>query len=473
VQVLPINLANSAISPFAGGNQATINSLSYLGGGATPFQGTNFQGTGPDAINSVVVANEGGSNFIYVAGSLTDATGRTDAFVAKLTDGATNVVWAEALLPAASPGPGPDRATGLAVDANGVYVAGFVADSAATPQTDGFVVQLNAGSGAGIASATLTSASFAAVATDSSGNVYVAGSVGDTTNPGQVDVGFVQSTSDLQTINFASAFAFSLGGAAANSAVVTGSGLIVDSVGNAYFGGTLGVVGDPNNNVFAFAGQLDASGSTINWNFYLDNITPGPGGIITALGFDPSGNVGFTGSLNDNTTTAAPTLLNQDLAIGHANPGTGNLVGGVFYYWYVDDRSGNPDRVGDWSGNGLVALPDGSTIVTGATYDPAAGTGIGDPASLPSKGIDVHMTHFGAGDNSTTQNGDGDPENIFGGSGTDVGMAIALDPNSSASPYNVYVVGTTSSTDLLTTAGVVQPTFAGGVTGFVGQASVV
>ncbi len=86
VRAVPLVLANP--SNHMGGradNQATLNFLSYLGG------------TGPDSINSVAVQNENGANFIYVAGSFTDSNGRTDAFAAKLTDGATAAVWAETL----------------------------------------------------------------------------------------------------------------------------------------------------------------------------------------------------------------------------------------------------------------------------------------------------------------------------------------------------------------------------------------
>ncbi len=140
------------------------------------------------------------------------------------------------------------------------------------------------------------------------------------------------------------------------------------------------------------------------------------------------------------------------------------------YRYYVDDRTPDHNRVGDWTGNGLVVLADGSTIVTGATYDPAAPNK--PPLSMPSNGIDVHMTHFLPTDDGTPTAKliDVDPENTFGGSGTDVGNAVALDPTNAS---NVYVVGNTTSTDLPTTAGVVQPTYGGGSsTGFVGQASV-
>src|SRR5207244_10704369 len=135
--------------------------------------------------------------------------------------------------------------------------------------------------------------------------------------------------------------------------------------------------------------------------------------------------------------------------------------------WHVEDPTPSHTRVGDWTSNGLVVLADGSTIVTGAAFDPAAPNS--PPLSLPSRGIDVHLTHFTPTDDNTvnTQNSNGDPENIFGGSSTDMGTAVALDPTK---PANVYVVGNTTSTDLPTSPGVVQPTYrVRSTTGFLGQ----
>jgi hypothetical protein len=484
VQASPIAVPNGVINTDSG-NQATINFLSYLGGGAA-LPGTNFQGIGPDSINSVAVDNEGGANFIYVVGSITDATGRTDAFAAKLTDGATSVVWIEGLLFVGGTS-GPDSATGLTLTANGVYVAGSFADPSATQtQTDGFVAQLDPNAGTVLGSAVSPNVTLVAVTTDASGNVYVGGSTADTTNAGQIDVALLQYSSNLQhmlTPPFMMSF-ISSSGAVLNTAVATGSDLLVDSVGNIDFAGTRSILGDPTNDVEGFYGQVDPTLSILNFAMRIPNDdfsvsaagtpTPGPGGIVTALGSDPNGHLFFTGAIN-NTAGPSPTPLHQDLMIGYiTNASTG---AGVPIQWYVDNRV-DGTRIGDWASNGFVVLPDESAIVVGTAYDPAAGTGMGDPASLPTKGIDVTITHFVSAPalgtlSATAQNADHDPENDFGGSGTDVGTALALDPTTSASPYNVYVVGSTTSTDLPTTANVVQPSYAGGsTTGFVGQASV-
>jgi hypothetical protein len=208
------------------------------------------------------------------------------------------------------------------------------------------------------------------------------------------------------------------------------------------------------------------------------------------VAFDPNGDLVFTGILNDDgsssITHGSPGLLNQDLLLGRMKPTVAHITANPTYafaiddagpyLWYVDDRTPDHNRIGDWTATGLVVLPDGSTIVTGAAYDPAAPNN--PPLSMPTSGVDVHMTHFVAGDNftstadrsSTDPLANGDPENTFGGSGTDLGLAVALDPTN---PNNVYVVGVTNSSDLPTSPGVLQPTHGGGTTtGFVGQVSV-
>jgi hypothetical protein len=485
IQVAPLTLATTLPEPGgAAGNQAAVNFLSYLG-----------SSTGPDSVNYVVARNEGGTNFLYVVGSITDNTGRADAFAAKLAGDGSSVVWIMQIMPTSATAPGPDSATGLALNGNNVYVVGSFADPTSTPQTDGFVIELDANTGAlgpQFTPPAPPGASFAAVTTDSSGNVYVAGSVGDQTTQGQLDLLLFQLSSDLSTVNpnYSVAIPFELPGpnggfVPANVAVTTGGGLVLDSQGNAYFAGTIGAIGDPNNETFATYGRLNADGMTIpnDWPIFFSNITPGPGGVGTAVALDPNGNVVITGSLNDNGSSTmagdpqgTPTPLNQDLLLYRLTPTAQNaLSANAPNTWFVDDRSGSASaaRAGDWTGNNLVVLSDGSVIVTGAAYDPAAGMNTGDPHSVPTKGIDVQVTHFSATDDSTTQNMDGDPENVFGGKGTDIGNAVAVDPNASTTPYNVYVVGNTTSTDLPTTSAVLSQTYSGtNQTGFVGQVSV-
>ncbi|HLJ94431.1 MAG TPA: hypothetical protein VKU02_14690 [Gemmataceae bacterium] len=462
MHAVPVNL-NTATHFGGGTNQATVNFLSYLGG------------AGPDSLNDVVVTNEGGSNFIYVSGSQTDANGRTDAFVAKLTDGATSAVWAETL--PINGLPGPDVATGLSVNNGTVYLAITATDSSQTPQTDAFIASVDATAGTFIGAVRAPGASFTAVATDSSGNVYAAGSVGDPNNPGQLDIAFVQLSSDLSQTVYFNAFAFTLSGNPANSGVNTGTGLATDGQGNLFFAGYVGTFGDPTNTTDAFVGKLNADGSTFGWRHAYGNETQGPGGQFSGIALTQDGNLAVTGSLSDNGTggddPGSPGVLSQDLLIGHFAQSTGASLdagGGGPFFWFVDPRTGASARAGDWTGNSLVVLADGSTIVTGAAYDPAAGSGNGDPSSSPTKGVDVHVTHFVPTDDNTTQNSDGDPENVFGGSGTDIGQAVAQDPTN---PNNIYVVGTTNSADLPTTGGVLQQLNpATGTTGFVGQLTV-
>ncbi|HLJ94432.1 MAG TPA: hypothetical protein VKU02_14695 [Gemmataceae bacterium] len=479
LQFTPLGLGNPVSHGGGASNQAALASLSYLGS------------SGPDKLTSIAVHSEGATNAVYVSGSLTDNHGRTDAFIAKLTNGATSVVWAGLLSAPTSDGTrvGPDSATGLAVSGNSVYVAGSLSDTAAPLQSDGFVAELNATSGALKTDQILNNASTAAITTDAVGNVDVGGSLGDPTMSSRRDVAFLQLTSDLSHVNFATFGPLMIAGQAANSTISTGggvslagngpsgretgAGLIVDGQGNLYFAGTISAMGSNDNR--ALFGRLNASGGGLDWAFYFDNTdpngnpTPGPGGRGSAVAFDPSGNVVFTGSINDNGSTP----LNQDLLLGRATQAPSTTGGANVLdanHMWVDNRiSPAFTRVGDWTGNDVTVLPDGSSLVTGAAYDPAAGTGT-DPTARPTKGIDVHVTHFLSNDQTTVQNADHAPENIFGGSGTDIGNALTFDPNN---PTNVYVVGSTTSKDLPTTSGVVQPIYGGSsTTGFVAQLTV-
>lgn len=479
LQTVPINLGGSNHSGSGASNQASINFLSYLGG------------TGPDVLSSLMVRSEGGNNFIYAAGWLTDSTGRVDAFVAKLTDGATAVVWADLL---ATSSPGPDRAFGLGFEDNSVYVVGTLADAKASLQTDAFIAILNASTGALGNNVAVPNATAAAVTTDAAGNVDVGGSIGDTTTASRRNLAIAQVSSDLSNLNFFFTMPLQVATASglkdASSAITrgsgvsladngpsgreTGGGLIVDAGGNLYFAGTLTALGSTDN--LALYGRVNAAGTDFDWVFYFDNtdlngsLSPGPGGQGSAVAFDSSGNVVFTGSMNDNGGTP----LNQDLILGRVaqapdSDGGANILDANQIY--VDNRIPPTfARVGDWTGNDLTVLADGTSVVTGAAYDPAAGTGSGDSTSKPTKGIDVHVTHFLTDDATTVQNTDEDPENVFGGSGTDVGAALTFSPGNA---NLIYVVGTTNSKDLPTTSGVIIPTYGGNsTTGFVGQVSI-
>jgi hypothetical protein len=465
LHAVPLDLGNGA-SHVGGnaGNQAALNFLSYLGA------------SGPDAINSIAVRNENGANFIYVVGALTDSSGRTDVFAAKLSDGATAAVWAETL-PLATPG--PDSAFGLALNDGHVYLAGSVADPSVTAQSDGLIAQLDSGTGAILSSGVLANASLAAITLDPSGNVYADGWIPDPLNANRQDLALIKATNDLSTTIYNAGLRLKyISGPDANTSVTSGGGLIVDGQGDIYYAGSVSKVGDPNNDIAPLFGWLtDTRGTPLRQKEWTTpNPDLGPNGKGTAVAFDPNtGNVVFTGSLNINGGTP----LNQDLVLGRMQTSALDPLGRtvkVFlplthYRWYVDDRTADHNRAGDWTGNGLVVLPDGSTIVTGAAYDPVAPSN--PPLSMPTSGIDVHMTHFLASDSATPDAGllDADPENVFGGSGTDQGYAVSRDPTNA---NNVYVVGSTTSIDLLTTPGVFEPTYVGSTsTGFVGQASIV
>jgi hypothetical protein len=465
VQAVPLSFANGAHHHGgAASNQAAVNFLSYLGA------------SGPDALNNVAVRNENGANFIYVVGSVTDSNGRTDIFAAKLTDGASTAVWGTSLL--LSLAPGPDSAFGLALNGNSVYLAGTVSDPSVPAQSDGLIAQLDARTGRLLASGFLTNGSLAAVTTDVGGNVYAAGWIPDPTSPDVQDASLIKLTGSFSSTLYSAYVKLKFRNATdANGFVTTGGGLIVNAKGDIFLAGGVSAPGDPTNNIEPLYVWLnDASGQAAYQKAVaVPNATFGPGGMGTAVAFDPTGNIVFTGTLDNHTGTP----LNQDMVLGrmqvddvvqpngHVNRVLTQLDA---FRYYVDDRTPDYNRVGDWTGNDLVTLPDGSSIVVGAAYDPAAPNN--PPVSMPTNGTDVHMTHFVITDDGTptADLASADPENTFGGSGTDIALAAALDPTN---PANVYVVGSTDSIDLPTSSGALLPAYSGGsTTGFVGQATV-
>src|SRR5262249_35400247 len=212
-----------------------------------------------------------------------------------------------------------------------LYLAGSLADPSTNLKTDALLVQLDANTGNIGNNAFQVNASFAAVTTElGSGNVYVAGSVGDPGHANRRDVALAQYSGDLNTQVYFKGLALTDLGPDTSSAVLTGGGvsqgdggrdtgsaLIVDGDGNAYFAG---ILGHPNTDVQAVFGRVNATATELAWGFRVENMTPGSGGIGTALSFDSWGNVVFTGSVNDNTGT----MLSQDLLLGRAERTTGD-----------------------------------------------------------------------------------------------------------------------------------------------------
>lgn len=241
--------------------QANLTSLSIV-------YSSYLGGSGYDAGNAIAVDSNAN---IYVAGTTSSTdfpvknaikatnAGSMDAFVAKINHGETSVAYATYL-----GGTSDDGASGIAVDSSGnAYVAGFTMStnfptlgayqSTNKGSIDAFAAKINAAGSALVYSTYVggTSDDYAlAIAVDSSGNAYIAGSTASTNFP---------TLSAVQTSSQASSGAENAFLTKLNS---TGSALVYST----YLGGNgsdgdfaAGVVVDSNN--FAYVTGFSSSTS--------------------------------------------------------------------------------------------------------------------------------------------------------------------------------------------------------------------
>ena len=328
--------------------------------------------------------------------------GGTDAFVAKLNDTGTGLVYSTYL-----GGSGQDKGQGIAVDGAGnAYVTGstpstnFPTANALQPTLgggyDGFVAELNPTGSAFVYSTYLGGSSndgARAIAVDGSGNAYVTGQTGST-NFGTT-VGALQTTRRGYTDAFITklsvggtglAYSTYLGGSDGGKGtgdVGTGIGVFTDSFGNtfAYVTGATestdfpttpsayqtvnaGGVSD------AFVAKLNTLGSALVYSTYLggsgdDNYI----GLMGAIAVDSAGNAYVTGETRS-ANFPVVNALQPTYAGGGADAFVAefNAAGSVVYSTYF---GGNVGSVGAGSGgdtgNGIAVDSGGIAYVTGAT----------------------------------------------------------------------------------------------------------
>jgi hypothetical protein len=240
--------------------------------------------------------------------------------------------------------------------------------------------------------------------------------------------------------------------------------------------------------------KFDPTGTTMLYATFVG----GTGDTLSGLAVDSTGNVVATGevALGGNFPTVNPA---QSTCGSQYDPGYCGFVfrlnsfgNGLVYATYMTSL-GNAVAV-DTGGNAYVTgtgfvnkyAPNGtvqytSTLTGGAaiTADPQGFAYIAGSIELPAFQGVPGVRSVGSGDcgyNSVTfvttecafvakLSADGTALSwaaVLGGSGTQAASAIARDPNSGV----VYIAGSTSSTDLPVTAGVIQPTAGGQGDGF-------
>jgi Ca2+-binding RTX toxin-like protein len=413
-----------------------------------------------DAAGNAYVTGETGSTettFPEAAGpDLSYNGGASDAFVAKVNPQGTALSYAGYI-----GGSGADIGIGVAVDSAGAaYVAGSTNsanfptpgafDATLAGPLDAFVAKVNP-TGTALTYATYLGGendeSGDGITLDSSGNAYVTGSTnspGFPTTAGAFDTVYdgpaVEGPGDsfvtkLNSAGSALVYSSYLGGSGEESE--EGSGITVDSAGNAYvtgdtksgnfpvtpgtFDSTLGGVRD------GFLAKVNTAGSALSYATYLGG---GANDFSSGVAIDSSGNAYVVGETSSSDFPAAvgPDLtLNgaADAFVAKVNPAGTSLA-------YAGFLGGDGEDIG----NGIAVDAMGNAYITGQTDSPQA--------SFPET-VGPFLTYNGGISDafiaSVNPQGTGLAyAGYIGGAGDELGSGIAVD-----SSGNAYVTGETNS----------------------------
>ena len=299
------------------------------------------------------------------------------------------------------------------------------------------------------------------LAVDSSGNAYLTGSTQSanfpTANPFQAAIagGVDVFVTKLNATGSALVYSTYLGG----SGFDLGTGIAVDSAGNAYVTGYTSSANFPTagsiqptfggGNDDAFVAKLDPSGSVLVYSFYLGGSDDDFGHGIAV---DSSGNAYVTGSTK---STNFP-IVNP---LQPANAGSSDA--------FVTKVSSDGSRLvystflggsGADSGQGIAVDASGNAYVTGYTFSLDYPTTAGALQGSNGGGSDAFVAKLNPGGSALVYS------TYLGGSGLDRGFAIAID-----STGNAYVTGDTQSSNFPTTVGAFSRTNAGNGDAFVAK----
>jgi hypothetical protein len=223
----------------------------------------------------------------------------------------------------------------------------------------------------------------------------------------------------------------------------SGEAIVADGAGNAY------VTGNYASAVFVI--KLDATGNTV-WSKGMESTSSLDSG--TGLALDPAGSVyvaGYAGPDFPTTAGAFQTSCSSTTLCGFLAKIDGQS-NSVIYSTFLSDANIL----------GIAVAGTGNAYITGSTASAAFPTVNAIQPALPSCGSQGNCSHAFITEFNITGSG-----LVFstylGGSGSDSGQAITLDPSG-----NIYVAGYTSSADF-PTADPVQPTLGAGTrnSGFV------
>jgi len=379
--------------------------------------------------------------------------GSGDAFVTKINPAGSALVYSTYL-----GGSGQEIGYGIAVDSVGnAYVTGYTTSSdfpAMNPlqpanggSGDAFVAKINPAGSALVYSTYLGGSQVEqghGIAVDSAGNAYVTGYTSSTDfptmNPLQPSYGGDYYDAFVAKINpVGSAFVYStyLGGSQQDN----GSGIAVDSAGNAYVtGGTNSTNFPTTPGAFqticcgAFVTKLNPSGSALVYSTYLDN------GGGSSIAVDSAGNAYVSGATDSTNFPITPGAFqttygggSYDAFVSKLNPSGSALI----YSTYIGGS-------GYDLGYGIAVDSVGNAYVTGHTYATNFPT---TPGALKTVCTSDGCVDYG--DAFVTRlNPTGSAlfySTYLGGGNFDSGYGIAVD-----SAGNAYVTGGTDSNDFPT-----------------------
>ncbi|HEV2424941.1 MAG TPA: SBBP repeat-containing protein [Terriglobia bacterium] len=456
----------------------------YLGGSG----GDVGYGVGVDSAGNTYVAGVTSStNFPILSAIQSSSGGNGDAFVTKLNPGGTALLYSTYL-----GGSGSDTASAVAADSKGdVFVTGqtnssnfpIAPKSSANSTTtvtpfqasyagsgDAFVAELPSTGNALTYSSYLGGSgadSGQAIAVDASGNAYVTGStqspdfpIPTGTTPYQPTL-MGSSDAFVTEVNFSgTALLYStyLGGTQAD----TGQGIAVDSAGNAYVAGYTfstdfpvmnPIQGTNAGNADAFVSEVNPTGGALLFSTYYGGSQQDR---AFGLALDGSANIYVVGNTqsSDFPTTTGVFQPNSKYAgngdafafkfnSGGTSVSYSTLIGGSG----VDQANGVAvDSKGDAAVVGFTSSSDFPTVSPFQSILGLSGGGScgGSPCS------DAFVTQLNPTGTQALLS------SFLGGSGADFGQGIAVD-----SSGNLYVTGSTSSSNFPAVAGDYQTDLAG------------
>ncbi|HEX3281567.1 MAG TPA: SBBP repeat-containing protein, partial [Pyrinomonadaceae bacterium] len=449
---------------------------------------TYLGGSGDDLGSSIAVDS---NNNIYIAGTTSSTnfplqsaaygsnSGLADIFVTKIDATGANILYSTYI-----GGSGQDRGDGIAIDANGnAYVVGRV-DSSSTnfPTTlgsfapnyrggdfDGVVFKLNGQGNALVYSGFLggeENDSTEGVAIDAAGNAYVTGgtksSAFPTTTSAYQGTRAGDTDAYLTKINSAGSglvYSTFLGGSGSDR----GSGIAIDTNGNAYVSGFTSASDFPTENAFqnSFGGSFDAFVAKFDTN------SSGASSLVFCSYLGGAGDDKAYGIAIDaggnNMYVSGQTSSNNFPLLAPAQPAFGgsfdafvakiSSAGTKVYATYLGGS-------GDDRGSGVAVNAAGAAYVTGATSSTNFPTV--SPLQLANGGgFDAFVAKLNPAGNallySTYLGGSANESNATTGTSTN---PIALD-----SFGNAYITGFSSSTNF-PTANPLQSSKAGGQDSF-------